>query len=115
MVNSSVSKQWLVDRYAIKAVNVHGAGAVFAKISRRFGRLGQHGPSRFGSLGITTLRGLDLDSSIDMAPSSSASQSPTEEQGDLLECTESIEYDEVFRAVITFSQKLALRLPSVLT
>lgn len=43
MVNSSVSKQWLLERYAMKAARVQGAGAVFARISRRFGLLGQKG------------------------------------------------------------------------
>ena len=33
MVNSSVSRQWFCERNAMKAVNVHGAGAVFDNIS----------------------------------------------------------------------------------
>jgi hypothetical protein len=41
MVNSNVSKQWLLDRYAMKAARVHGEGDVLARISLKLGRLGQ--------------------------------------------------------------------------
>lgn len=98
----------------MKAVSVHGAGEVLANISCKFGLLAQYGPSAPATLGITTLSDFAFDSSMDMVPSSSASQSPTEEQGDFVECTESIDIADVFRAIITFSQKLALRLPPLL-
>ena len=70
MVNSSVSKQWFCDKYAMKAVSVHGGAAVFARTSSSVGRRGQYGPD-----GIERLSGLDIGSSPDdMKPSSSASQ-----------------------------------------
>lgn len=71
-MNSKVSKQWFCDRYAIKAVRVHGGGAVFARTSCNVGRRGQYGPG----LGIDRLSGLEgTKSPDDMKPSSSASQS----------------------------------------
>lgn len=38
MVNSRFSRQWFWDRKAMKELNVHGGGAVLARISDRFGR-----------------------------------------------------------------------------
>jgi hypothetical protein len=69
-VNSSVSKQWFRDRYAIKALKVHGGGAESARTSCNVGRRGRYGPE-----GIK-VKGLDgRNSAEDMKPSSSASQS----------------------------------------
>lgn len=95
----------------MKAVSVHGAAAVLARISRKLGFLGQNDPSDFG---ISTLSACGCDSSVDMALSSSASQSVQVVTGDLAECTESIDNDDVFLAIITCPQKLPLRLPSTL-
>lgn len=54
MVNSRFSKQWFCDRKAMKELSVHGGGAVFARISWRFGRLLQ----ALGIfLGIDTVKG----------------------------------------------------------
>ena len=95
-------------------VRDHGPGVVLPSISCKFGLLEQYGPSAAGNLGISTFSEVDLNSSVDMVPSSSASQSPTDEHGELTECTESMEMDDVFRAIITCSQKVALRFPSTL-
>ena len=73
-MNSSVSRQWLFERYAIKAVSVHGGGELFDKISFRDGRFAAH---------VCGREGMEIDmgcaegaSSPDIAPSSSsASQS----------------------------------------
>lgn len=74
MVNSSVSRQWLLDRYAMNAASVHGDGDVLARISLRFGRLGQYGPCAPVTLGIATLKGRGGDdSSADMSISSASS------------------------------------------
>jgi hypothetical protein len=55
----------------VKALIVHGGGAVSDRISCNVGRRGQYGP-----VGIDRLRGLDgRKSPEDMKPSSSASQS----------------------------------------
>jgi hypothetical protein len=61
----------------MKALRVHGGGAVFARTSCSVGRRGQYGPA-----GIDRLRGLEgANSPDDMKPSSSASQSErTDEQ-----------------------------------
>ena len=61
----------------MKALEVHGDGAVFDRISCNVGRRGQYGPE-----GIERLRGLEgTKSPEDMKPSSSASQSDrTDEQ-----------------------------------
>lgn len=77
MVNSRVSKQWFCERYAMKALSVHGGGAVLARTSCNVGRRGQYGPA-----GIARLSGLEgRKSPDDMNPSSSASQSErTDEQ-----------------------------------
>jgi hypothetical protein len=96
----------------MNAVKDHGAGATLANISFKLGLRGQYGPSAPGTFDIATLSGRDWDSSMDIAPSSSASQSPTEEQWDPVECAESTDTDDVFRAIITLSQKLPLRRPS---
>lgn len=111
MVNSRVSKQWLFERYAMNAASVHGEGAVLARISRRLGFFGQKGPSAFGN---STLGDCTCESSVDMAPSSSASQSVQVVMGDLVECAESIDNDDDFLAIITCPQKLPFRLPSAL-
>jgi hypothetical protein len=80
-VNSNVSKQWFCDKYAMKALSVHGGDVVFDSTSCSVGRRGQYGP-----VGIETLRGLDGGTSPDdMKPSSSASQSEStdEQRGDI--------------------------------
>jgi len=80
-VNSKVSRQWFCDRYAVKALRVHGGGAVFARTSCNVGRRGQYGPE-----GIERLNGLEgTNSPEDMKPSSSASQSERtyEQRGDV--------------------------------
>lgn len=58
MVNSNVSRQWLLERYAMNAGSVHGAGAVLARISLKFGLRGQYGPCTALALGMATLSGL---------------------------------------------------------
>jgi len=80
-VNSKVSRQWFCERYAVKALIVHGGGAVFDNTSCNVGRWGQYGP-----IGIDRLKGLDgRKSPEDMKPSSSASQSERtdEQRGDV--------------------------------
>ncbi len=65
----------------MKALIVHGGGAVFDNTSCNVGRRGQYGPA-----GIDTLKGLDgRKSPEDMKPSSSASQSEItdEQRGDV--------------------------------
>ncbi len=65
----------------MKALFVHGGGAVSNKISCNVGRRGQYGP-----VGIDRLKGLDgRKSPEDMKPSSSASQSERadEQRGDV--------------------------------
>ena len=65
----------------MKALIVHGGGAVFDNTSCNVGRRGQYGP-----VGIDRLRGLDdAKSPEDMKPSSSASQSERtdEQRGDV--------------------------------
>jgi hypothetical protein len=81
MVNSNVSKQWFCERYAMKAVNVHGGGAEFDRTSRNVGRRGQYGPD--GMVRLSALA--DMKSPDDMKPSSSASQSERtdEQRGDV--------------------------------
>jgi hypothetical protein len=80
MVNSKVSKQWFCERYAVKALMVHGGGASSDKTSCNVGRRAQYGP-----VGIARLKGLDWKSPEDMKLSSSASQSERtdEERGDV--------------------------------
>lgn len=77
-MNSKVSKQWFCDKYAMKALRVHGGGAVLARTSCNVGLRGQYGPV----FGIDRLNGLEgTNSPEDMKPSSSASQSErTDEQ-----------------------------------
>jgi hypothetical protein len=75
MVNSKVSRQWFCERYAVKALRVHGGGAVLSRTSCRVGRRGQYGPE------MERLSGLDgTCSPEDMKPSSSASQSDNAEE-----------------------------------
>jgi hypothetical protein len=65
----------------MKALSVHGGGAVFASTSCRVGRRGQYGPAVIDRLG-----GLEgTRSPEDMNPSSSASQSDKtdEQRGDV--------------------------------
>lgn len=64
-MNSRVSRQWFCERYAMNADNVHGGGALLARISERFGRLGQYCPvAEKGDVrGIATLSGLDEETS----------------------------------------------------
>jgi hypothetical protein len=65
----------------VKALIVHGGGAVLDNISCNVGRWGQYGP-----VGIDRLKGLDGGKSPeDMKPSSSASQSERtdEQRGDV--------------------------------
>ncbi len=72
----------------MKALSVHGGGAVFDRTSCRVGRRGQYGPK-----GIDRLSGLEgKNSPEDMKPSSSASQSERtdEQRGD-------VSPDDVFR------------------
>lgn len=88
IVNSKVSKQWFCERYAIKAVRVHGGGATLVRTSCNVGRRGQYGPD-----GMVKLNGLEgAKSPDDMKPSSSASQSERtdEQRGD-------VSLDVVFR------------------
>jgi hypothetical protein len=54
MVNSRFSRQWFCDRKAMNELSVHGGGAVFARISERFG-LRLEGLGMF--FGIVTVRG----------------------------------------------------------
>jgi hypothetical protein len=77
IVNSKISKQWFCERYAVKALIVHGGGAIFDNTSCNVGRRGQ-----YGLVGIDRLKGLDgRKSPEDMKPLSSASQSEsTDEQ-----------------------------------
>src|SRR5450432_3439033 len=78
MVNSSVSKQWFCDRYAINALSVHGGGAEFVSTSCNVGLRGQYGPEE-----RATLIGLEgKNSAEDMKPSSSASHSDNAELWD---------------------------------
>jgi hypothetical protein len=81
-VNSRVSRQWLFDRYAIKAARVHGEGDVLARISLKFGRLGQYGPCAPATLGIATLKGRGGgESSADISSASSADQPSVNAEG----------------------------------
>jgi len=80
MVNSKVSRQWFVERYAIKAVRDHGGGDELERISFNVGRRTHAAPC---GLGIDTLRGResrlssgDMDMTVsDEGLSSSASHS----------------------------------------
>ena len=105
IVNSNVSKQWFCDKYAMKALSVHGGDAVFASTSCSVGRRGQYGPA-----GIERLRGLDgCRSPDDMKPSSSASQSDRtdEQRGDVSFITGLAKFNEGgFRY---FDLRIALR------
>jgi len=105
IVNSNVSRQWFCDKYAMKALSVHGGDAVFASTSCNVGRRGQYGPD-----GIERLRGLDCGRSPDdMKPSSSASQSERtdEQRGDVSLMTGLARYKEGgFRC---FDLRIALR------
>jgi hypothetical protein len=57
MVNSKVSRQWLWDRYAMKALNVHGGGDEFESISSRFGLRGQYAPCILSGSGMAMVMG----------------------------------------------------------
>jgi hypothetical protein len=60
-MNSRVSRQWLLERYAMNAVSVHGEGDVLARISCSLGRRRQYGPVAERASGIATLSaGCDL-------------------------------------------------------
>ena len=118
-MNSNVSKQWLFDKYAMKAANVHGASDVFANISLRPGLRGQYGPCTALFVGIATESGLEgTYSSVDIASSSSASQPVeitegglSEELVDLVEVEVEVEdSDDGFRTTIT-RRKNDLRRP----
>jgi hypothetical protein len=104
-VNSNVSKQWFCDKYAMKALSVHGGDAVFASTSSSVGRRGQYGP-----VAIERLRGLEGGTSPDdMKPSSSASQSERtdEQRGDISFVTGLMMYNAGgFRS---FDRRIALR------
>lgn len=106
IVNSNVSRQWFCDKYAMKALSVHGGDAVFANTSCSVGRRGQYGPA-----GMDRLSGLDGSRSPDdMKPSSSASQSERTEElrGDIISFMTGLErYNEGgFRC---FDLRMALR------
>jgi hypothetical protein len=106
-VNSNISKQWLFDKYAMKAASVQGAGEVFAKISRNPGLRTQYGPCT--SFGIATLSGrVGGDSSADMISLSSLllSHSVTDDAGDAPDLVEEEEEkvdscEEDLREIIT--------------
>lgn len=108
-MNSNVSRQWLLDRYAINAASVHGASAVFANISLKFGLRGQYGPWTDVAFGIATDSGLEGGtSSVDMESSSSLSVvSPAAENNDGGFLEDAVEVlseksDDGFRTTITF-------------
>lgn len=111
-MNSKVSKQWLLDRYAMNAASVHGGSAVFANISLKLGRRGQYGPCMGVVFGIATERGLDGGISsvdIDSVSSSSVSDPAFDESAEGRSRKESRELevdcensDDGFRTTITF-------------
>jgi len=91
----------------MKALNVHGGGAVFDRTSCKVGRRGQYGPE-----GIDRLRGLEgRKSPDDMKPSSSASQSErTDEQRGDVSLDDVCRYnDGGFRYFDCFDLRIALR------
>ena len=63
----------------MKALRVHGDGALFVKTSCNVGLRGQYGPD---DPGMDTLKGLEGISPADMKPSSSASQSEIQDDGE---------------------------------
>ena len=77
MVNSKFSKQWLCERYAVKALRVQGGGAEFERTSGKVGRCGWYVECVciVSSSTVTLSGGEGLTSSIDIVSSSSASQS----------------------------------------
>lgn len=82
-MNSSVSKQWLFDKYAMKAASVHGGSAVFANISLKFGLRGQYGPcADFGIATDSGLAGGISSVDIDSTSSSSVSDPALEEKAE---------------------------------
>lgn len=64
--NSSVSRQWFCDRYAVKALNVHGGAAVLERISDKEGSLAPGELAR----GIAKLAGRDVDMAVSVSQSS---------------------------------------------
>jgi hypothetical protein len=91
----------------MKALNVHGGGAVFDRTSCKVGRRGQYGPE-----GIDRLRGLEgRKSPDDMKPSSSASQSErTDEPRGDVSLDDVYRYnDGGFRCFDCFDLRIALR------
>lgn len=74
IVNSRFSRQWFCDRYAVKALSVHGGGAEFDRTSCNVGRA--------TGCEDAMLNGLDdRTPSMDMTSSSSASQPDDGERG----------------------------------
>lgn len=79
-MNSKFSKQWFWERKAMKELSVHGAGAVLARISERFGRR-LH--CELMLLGIDTVSGRDCGwYSAMVIFTSSSSGSAVDEVGD---------------------------------
>lgn len=74
MMNSRVSRQWFCDRKAVKALNVHGGGAVLANISPREGNLMAGEAVR----GMARLDGREVSMAV------SASQSSWTEDGGVI-------------------------------
>lgn len=110
MVNSRVSRQWLFDKYAMKAVRVHGGGDEFDNISFNVGRfeleLEGHEDECRGGTAIVIGR-TDEASSPDMlllSNSSSASQSPVVGLRDLEDDIEDV--DEKVTDVFLLSMPL---------
>lgn len=97
----------------MNAANVHGASAVFERISRKFGLRGQYGPCTEEDVGMATESGLvgGEVSSVDMErASSSVSVSPAATEntdGGYLEDFVEVDVvseksDDGFRTTITF-------------
>jgi hypothetical protein len=117
-VNSNVSKQWLFDKYAMNAASVHGASAVFERISLRFGLRKQYDPCTAEDVGIATESGLVGDvSSFDMEKAStsvsvsSAAEAENTDGGyfeDLVEVdvVSSEKSDDGFRTTITLRKRV---------
>ena len=104
----------------MKAASVHGAGDVFAKISRRVGRRAQYGP--WTSLGIATLSVLvGMLSLEDIFSGSSESSSVIEVAGERLdffeeddEAADNCELEEDFREIITRGKNFLLPWPGLI-
>lgn len=80
MVNSSVSRQWFCERYAMNALKVHGGGAELERTSRSVGLLGQYGPT--GMARLSGLEGKCSPDDIDLSSSASQSEKTVEQRGD---------------------------------